>query len=149
MKTRKLRAIFLCSVLIITSILIVYNNSAYSQDCRIIRVHGMMAHDAIRVEPAGLFISKGTCVIWLNRSTANEIKIVFKEGKKCASVTDAPTGFNMDDYGHCYVTSWLPFGGTSSLRFLERGTYAYEIQVTAGPAGTEGKKVIEGSIVVE
>jgi len=121
--------------------------TAAAQECRVIRIHGLVAHDAVKVEPESLSISKGTCVIWFNRSTANEIKVVFEEGKQCASVTDAPTGFSLN-HEQCYVTSWVPFGGTSSLRFTEKGTYEYAIELAVGDEPERGKRVSSGTIIV-
>jgi hypothetical protein len=106
----------------------------------------MSVHESIRVEPETMQISKGSCVIWFNRAAANEVKVVFEEGKKCAAVTDAAVGFGMDDYGQCFVTSWLPFGGTSSLRFKEAGTFEYAIEI--GKLEDKGKRVARGKIIV-
>ena len=86
-------------------------------------------------------------MIWYNRATANGVKVIFEEGKKCASVSDAPTGFNLD-HEQCYVTSWLPFGGTSSLRFKETGTFEYAIEVTSGGLAEKGERVAKGKIIV-
>jgi len=44
----------------------------------------------------------------------------------------------------CYVTSWIPFAGTSSLRFMQKGTYKYVVEA-------KGQKNVEakGQIIVE
>ena len=86
-------------------------------------------------------------MIWFNRSAANEVKVIFEEGKKCSSVSNAPVGFSLD-HEQCYVTSWIPFWGTSSLRFMEKGTFAYAIEVTGGELGEKGKKVAGKKIIV-
>ena len=128
-------------------ILLAKQGAINAQDCRLIRIQGMETHESIRVEPESLWISKGTCVIWVNRAAAPEVKIVFEDGKKCSSVSEAPTGFSLD-HENCYVTSWLPLGGTSSLRFKEEGTFEYAIDVTGGDIGEKGKRVAKGRIVV-
>ncbi len=141
----------LCTAGVITIIFAVlvlaHWETVNAQDCRIIRIHGMAVHESIRVEPETLLVSKGDCVIWFNRAAANEIKIVFEEGKRCASVSDAPMGFSLD-HNECFVTSWIPFAGTSSLRFKEAGAYDYAIEATGGGSGEKGRKVAEGKIVV-
>jgi hypothetical protein len=70
------------------------------------------------------------------------LKIVFEDGKKCEDVTDAASGFLTE--GPCYVTSWVTFGGTSSLKFNEEGTYDYFVD--AKGHGPEARK--KGTIVV-
>ena len=69
--------------------------------------------------------------------------VVFEDGKSCVDVTDAPAGFTLNAKS-CYVTSWIPFTGTSSLRFMEKGTYTYVVEAK----GMQDKKV-KGQIIVE
>ena len=116
---------------------------ASAQDCRLIRIQGMAVQKTIRVEPETLLVSKGTCVIWLNRASAEEVKVVFEDGKECASVSDSPTGFSLN-HQQCYVTSWIPFGGTSSLRFNEAGSYEYVMEIKSVK-----QKKVKGIIIVE
>jgi len=52
-------------------------------------------------------------------------------------------GFSLNDQG-CYVTRWVPFAGTSSLRFMEKGSYKYTVKAK-NKAGVKP----EGWIVVE
>jgi hypothetical protein len=86
-------------------------------------------------------VGKGTVVIWNNWARSTEVKIVFEDGKTCKDVTEAPMGFSMDAKA-CYVTTWVPLGGTSSLRFVHSGTYKYEVE-TNGGIKTSGKIVIQ------
>ena len=132
-------------------ILIANLGDVKAQDCRVARIGGMVLHDSISVEPERMLISKGTCVIWFNRASATNVKIKFEDGKTCAAATEAPVQFKMDDYGQCFVTSWVPFGGTSSLTFKEKGTYDYVIEMAPGgpeDLGKKGKKVAAGKIIV-
>ena len=117
--------------------------TTFAQECRIIRIIGMVLHQSVRIEPETFLVSKGDCVVWFNRAVAEDVKVIFEDAKKCASVTNAPVGFSADSAG-CYVTTWMPFGGTSSLRFMEKGTYGYVIEVKGMP----GVK-IKGQLQVE
>jgi hypothetical protein len=111
-----------------------------AQECRIILIHGL---SEIMIEPETKFLSKGDCVVWFNRFTAEDVKVTFQEGKKCSDVTNTPMGFSLNAQG-CYVTSWIPFAGTSSLRFMEKGTYEYTVE-----AKIRGGVKAKGRIVVE
>ena len=115
-----------------------------AQECRIIRILGRTEHVSLTIEPGTTFINKGDCVVWFNRVFTDQIQIMFKEGKKCLDVTKSPMGFTLDAES-CYVTTWLPFAATSSLRFMEKGTYKYVIKAKSMP----GQNVQEGQIVVE
>lgn len=114
-----------------------------AQECRIIKIHGRAEHPTIRIEPETAFVSQGDCVVWFNRLVKDEVMVIFKEGKKCLDVTKSPSGWALDAET-CYVTSWVPFAGTSSLRFMEKGTYKYVVKA-------KGMNDIraEGQIVVE
>lgn len=114
-----------------------------AQECRLIKIHGRSEHPSIAIEPAISFISKGDCVVWFNRLFTDETMVTFKEGKMCLDVTKSPMGFVLDS-NTCYVTSWIPFAGTSSLRFMEKGTYEYTVQAKSWKGITA-----TGRIVVE
>jgi hypothetical protein len=44
----------------------------------------------------------------------------------------------------CFVTSWVPFAGTSSLRFMEKGTYDNVVESTLKKGvKTKGKIIVE------
>ena len=125
------------------TIFLVNQAAVDAQECRLIRIHGgaMGSVDRIEIEPKTSWVAKGTCVIWNNWVRTNEIKIVFEEGKKCEDMTDAPVGFKMDA-ANCYVTTWVPLGGTSSLKFNEEGTFEYAIEAKGGPKAG-GKIVVQ------
>jgi hypothetical protein len=113
-----------------------------AQECRLIKIHGRTDLSTVMIEPETIYATKGDCVVWFNR-VAKEIMIKFDEGKRCADVTQAPMGFSLNAQS-CYVTSWIPFAGTSSLRFMEKGTYNYVVEA-------KGQKNVEakGQIIVE
>jgi len=150
MKKKKLiivvGVIFVCAMIFLLTNTVRVN----AQECRIARIIGMDIHNSIRVEPATLTVSKGDCVVWFHRATGPNLQIVFAEGKTCANATDDPQGQFKEGYGQCYVSSWIPFAGTSSLRFNEKGSYNYTIEsVTGEGPEARGKKVTTGTILVE
>ena len=121
-----------------------------AEESQLVRIFGGIETGAgelkkpIRLEPPTMTISQGGVVVWLNWARSVEcVQVSFEDGKKCDDVTDAPTGFEMT--GGCYVTSWITFGGTSSLRFNEPGTFTYT--VTAKTGGQERKET--GKILVK
>ena len=114
-----------------------------AQECRIIKIHGRTEHPSIMIEPETIFLSKGDCAVWFNRFTAEDVKVTFEDGKKCSDVTKAPLGFSLNAKS-CYVTSWMPFVGTSSLRFMEKGTYEYSVEAkNIGGVKAKGRIVVE------
>ena len=135
---KKRASLMTALVLLLSTIQVLVNHgSSDAQESQMVRILGASATGAselrkqLRLEPPGLTVSKGAVVIWLNWArTAQCVKVVFDDGKKCEDVTDAPTGFEAE--GPCYVTSWIPFGGTSSLRFNEPGTFTYVVEAKAG-----------------
>lgn len=120
-------------------------NAADTDQAHIISIYGGDSYSvqSVRLDPEELLIKKGSVVIWNNWAKTTEVKVIFKEGKKvCPAATSAPVGFNLDDAKQCYVTSWVPLGGTSSLRFTQAGTFKYTVQTTGGVEAT-GRIVVE------
>ena len=75
------------------------------------------------ISPAILHVKKGDCVVWVNWTHGADVKVIFKEGKKCQDMTKSSAGFRMD-WNSCYVTDYLEFGRTSSLLFDQIGTFS-------------------------
>lgn len=138
MKKIKFLSIVTGVVLILTMMILLTNPeiSQAAEKCRPIQI----LPNAI--QPEKVFIDKGDCVVWLNWSRAEDVKVIFKEGKKCADITKAPSRFEMDASG-CYLTDYLPFGATSSLLFVQPGTLNYEVEFRST------KKTVRGSIIVK
>jgi len=118
--------------------------TVFAQECRIIRIIGgdIEIPDSGIIEPDTIFLSKGDCVVWFNRFVKEVVKISFQEGKKCMDVTNAPMGFSLNAQG-CYGTEWIPFGGTSSLRFMEKGTYKYTVETKITKTKENGRIIVE------
>ena len=122
-KTPLAAIVFLCTLIL--TIGLVVPQPADCSECRIVRIFGEGSQPGkLHVEPEILTISKGTCVIWVNWSKEQEVSVKFEEKMKCHDVTDSPMMFALDS-AQCYVTSWIPLGGTSSLRFTDGGEFEY------------------------
>jgi len=105
-----------------------YRTAFFAQECQLISISDKGSHGSVRIEPENLLISRGDCVIWFNRAViAGEVKVIFDDAKKCSSETEAPVGFSFDNENY-YDTNWIPFAGTSSLRFTMKGKYTYVIE---------------------
>jgi len=142
MNKKRLLAAFGVSFVVAMMIGLLSLETVSAQECRLIKIHGKIDPSTVMIEPDTIYVSKGDCVVWFNR-VAKEIQVIFEEGKRCVDVTQAPMGFSVNEHS-CYVTSWIPFAGTSSLRFMEKGTYNYVIE-TKGMKNVKAK----GQIVVE
>ena len=105
----------------------------YAQECRTVKLHGTTGYPSLRIEPSTIFLSKGDCVVWFNGVTTGDVKVTFADGKKCALVTSASRWFSLDESLSCYVTNWIGFTGTASLRFMEKGTYKYVVEENSVP----------------
>lgn len=112
-----------------------------ASEVRIIRLYADMidGKKELYVEPNTSWVPKDTVVIWVNQARTDEVKVVFEEGKKCADVTSSADGFTMD--ATCFVTSWVPSGGTSSLRFVEAGIFNYMVETSDG-VKAKGKIIV-------
>jgi len=98
------------------------------------------------IDPAITNIKKGSMVLWMNGVPGQEVQVIFEEGKTCRDISANPSlktpGFFLDAT-NCYVTSFLPYTGTTVLQFIEEGSYAYQV-VTE-----DGKMTAKGEIVVK
>lgn len=112
------------------------------EQCRIVRIEGhAFPQVAVRVDPELLSISKGTCVVWVNWARTPEVRVTFNEGKRCKDNTKAPVGFKLNEMG-CYLTDFIPEGGTSSLLFDTPGTFDYVIESSTHTIPTKGRIVV-------
>ena len=93
----------------------------------------------IFIEPETLWVTEGTIVVWVNQGPAEEVKVVFEDGTTCQKLTDAGTAHSLQE--GCYITTWIPLGGTTSLRFNESGDLNYTVFSTSGIKG-KGKIIV-------
>ena len=143
MKTRKLTLI-IPVLLLAFGLVIGVQNTVSAADAQLIQVtssgEGNMAK--LTIDPTDAHVKKDTIVIWLSGVLSEDIKIEFADGKKCKSVTAHAAGFDLDMERWCYVTSYVPFAGSSSLQFTESGTYEYTVYTKEG-ATVAGKIIVE------
>ena len=130
-KRRLLIAMGLAFILCITLFQLAQETATAGEECRIIRIMGKDVYAGMRLEPEYVTVTKGTCVIWTNWSTGQEVAIEFEDGKTCKDVTDAAMGFTLNERA-CYVTTYLALGQTSSLRFMKQGSYNYSVLTRRG-----------------
>lgn len=127
MRLRSRDVLSVCFILLIQLITyVVAQSMTYAQTTDFVQVHISSAKNGgeIRIEPKDIRIDDGSTVIWFNMGD-EDIRVNFKEGKLCVAGTDAPSRF---DLTQCeYMTTWVPPGATASLRFIQSGTYSYEV----------------------
>jgi hypothetical protein len=90
-----------------------------------------------------LFVPKGSIVIWLNGVEKHEVQVAFKDGKACQDVVYSPKfkGFSLNAQS-CFVTTFMPYAATSSLKFTDPGTFEYEVVTGDGKMTAKGKIVV-------
>ena len=74
------------------------------------------------LKPSHLHAKPGTTVIWVNHSR-QPAEILFLD-KKVTLACDAPVNFFIGKDGS-YESAKIPFGGSASLCFIEKGKYDY------------------------
>jgi hypothetical protein len=102
------------------------------------------------ISPENLNVAKGDCVVWINWTRAEDVRVIFREGKKCADMTKSPVRFK-PDFSGCFLTDYLGFGETSSLVFVEAGVFDYEVEYGKTTGGTlygPGRMIARGTITV-
>jgi hypothetical protein len=97
----------------------------------------------VSLAPPDLYITKNTVVIWMNGIEGKEVKVVFEDGKACKDVSFSPSqkGFGLDATT-CYVTSFIPYASTSSLKFTDVGTFEYQVLTQDAKTGIKGKIIV-------
>jgi plastocyanin len=90
------------------------------------RVVAVSAREGLN--PSTLQATPGTTVIWVNHSN-QPAEIHFME-KKVTLACGAPVNFFIGADGS-YESAKIPFGGTASLCFVEKGKFEYEYKASA------------------
>ena len=82
-------------------------------------------HPSEGVRPITLTSNVGTTVVWLNRDRF-PLEILFLD-KKVTLACSSPVNFFVGKDG-AYESAKIPFGGTASLCFTEKGRYEYIVK---------------------
>jgi len=104
------------------------------EELKVVRISGESGEKGcLQVTPKAMNITAGSCVVWVNWAKGPEIMVVFQEGKVCYDVSRPTGGFKLTEK-NCYVTNFIPYGGTSSLTFKDEGLFEYEVVTENGQA---------------
>jgi hypothetical protein len=80
------------------------------------------------VDPVNLNSAPGTTVIWVNFSKT-PVELLFLD-KKVTTACGSPVNFFVGK-GGAYESAKIPFGGTASLCFLEKGKFEYMVNTSS------------------
>jgi hypothetical protein len=80
------------------------------------------------VDPVNLNSAPGTTVIWVNFSKT-PVELLFLD-KKVTTACGSPVNFFVGKDG-AYESAKIPFGGTASLCFLEKGKFEYMVNTSS------------------
>lgn len=97
-------------------------------------------------KPVTVTSEPGTTVIWLNRSR-HPIEILFLD-KQVVLACGSPVNFIVGK-GGAYESAKIPFGGTASLCFLEKGRFDYKVNSSRTFYDREFLTDHRGSIVIK
>jgi hypothetical protein len=152
---RAVREIFRFKIMvagIIMSLGIFFMNPAMAgqaSDAQLVKIMPEMKGDKVigfTINPQVASIKKNTIVVWMNGISNQEVQLIFHEGKTCKDVTANPNlkmpGFFLDSK-NCYSTSFLPYGTTSTLQFVDIGTYDYSVVTEDGKMSAKGKIIVQ------
>ena len=94
------------------------------------------------LDPVDLKVEKNTVVIWLNSVQGKDIQVIFMDGKTCKDVSANQKEFSLNSE-NCYVTTFMRYGKTSSLQFVESGTYKYYVATERGDIKATGSIIVK------
>ncbi len=141
MNKKRVLATGICTILLLAiSFLFIIQGIAnaeklcHLEELKVVRISGNAGEKGcLDVSPKSMDITAGNCVVWVNWSNGPEVMVVFQEGKVCYDVSRPTDGFKLSEK-NCYVTNFIPYGGTSSLTFKDEGVFKYEVITESGQA---------------
>jgi hypothetical protein len=142
---KKLTGLFLGSIILfVVSLGIFLASSAIAADAKLVKIQPVGEGKLVGfyLDPTVLTIEKNTIVVWLSGVQGEDIQVLFMEGKTCRDVTANPKEFSLDKAKGCYVTSFMSFVETSSLQFVDSGTYRYYVATASGNIKAKGTIVV-------
>ena len=128
---------------IAVSLLLLPRGPTIAAEAKLIRIQPVGEDKIVGfyLDPPVTKIDKGTIVVWLSGINNADIQVIFMDGKTCKDVTAPAKAFKMQEK-NCYVTSFMSFGETSSLQFVESGTYRYYVATSAGDIRAKGSIIV-------
>lgn len=140
--------IALAMVMFLVNPAIAQRDRQQAADAHMVKIMPDMKEDKLKgfyLNPQVLNAKQNNIVVWMNGVFDKEVQVVFQEGKTCRDVTANPNlkmpGFFLDSKS-CYVTSFLPYSMTSTLQFINVGTYDYEVISEDGTMTAKGKIIV-------
>ena len=126
MKRRK-RLIVIAVVVVLCSVGFSYAAEEKAEEVKVInKIVTVKTYEGLM--PATLRSQPGTTVIWVNHSS-HPVEILFLD-KKVVLACGSPVNFFVGKDG-AYESAKIPFGGTASLCFTEKGKYEYVFKTSA------------------
>lgn len=147
MQTYKLRLSKILLFAILSALLCSIPSVLSATNAAIVKIYASTDDNGrLILDPAKLYVSKNTVVIWMNGMDKEEVQIIFQDGKACQELTLSPTekGFGIDAKS-CYVASLISYLSTSSLKFVENGIFEYIVATLDGNKAAKGKIFVTSS----
>ena len=116
----------------------------WAVDANIIRLHKTQkVKGGMFIQPPALYVKKDAVVIWMSLVQDEDIQIVFEDGKRCMDVSYSPSKneFSLDTKS-CFVHNFLSYASTTSLKFLDTGTFEYLVYTKEGKEKAKGKIIV-------
>ncbi|MDX9788006.1 MAG: hypothetical protein RBT11_14575 [Desulfobacterales bacterium] len=154
MKGNKRYLVAILILAVIGTFMLPYTGISDAAQCFIVRIakETVGGESRIYLYPNEVKVPKGSCVIWVSWIEKENVSINFHENSKsCIIASESPSGF-IEAEG-CFLTDFLAYGQTVSLRFKEPGTFGYGLEIlekAKKPGNSERRKIIrEGKVIVE
>ena len=98
------------------------------------------------LKPPDIISQQGTTVVWVNHCNTPQ-EILFLD-KKVVLACGSPVNFIVGHDG-AYESSKVPFGGTASLCFTEKGTYEFIVKSSKTFVQQPKDKEFRGSVTIK
>lgn len=146
MKTNRKLALVLVIFFAVISVMMVNQGVALATESKIVTIEPVENEEGkligFFINPKNLEVEENTIVIWLSGIPGQEIQVIFEDGKTCKDVTADPYYFQFDQETSCYVTNFIPYGATSSLRFPQSGVFRYVVKSQDGKMRFPAKLIV-------
>ena len=128
----------------VLGLLLAAQGPTFGAEARLIKIQPVGEEKLVGfyLDPPTLQVDKETIVVWLSGVPKEDVQVIFMEGKTCRDVTANPSEFQLNEKKGCYVTSFMGFAETSSLPFMESGTYRYYVATATGQIKARGTIIV-------